>query len=191
VRKLKTRLAADVDRHRVHVRLCVPRPRRCISRPSLWDTPPNAFARDHGWRQVSWLAGRRLGPPSQGQDIPSGIHGLRLAAYSCGGSCGIASVPDAHRIPFYIPCGHHRQRCLHRAAGESRTRKVAAVCKPRSRFFSLELVAFPWRSCGQPKRSRRGNAENHAEQHLVKFAQACDVDAERSLKQFRNCVCVI
>ena len=28
-------------------------------------TPPDAFARDHDWQQVSWLAGRRLGPPSQ------------------------------------------------------------------------------------------------------------------------------
>src|SRR5712664_2762796 len=29
-------------------------------------TPPDAFAHDHDRQQVSWLAGYRLGPPSQG-----------------------------------------------------------------------------------------------------------------------------
>jgi hypothetical protein len=147
VRKLKTRLAADVDRHRVHVRLCVPHTRRCISRPSLWDTPPNAFARDHGWWQVSWLAGRRLGPPSQGQSVPSGIHGLRLAAYSCGGSYGIASIQDAHRIPFYIPCGHHRQRCLHRAAGESRTSETTRAVRCAAAHQHKQTAAAPASAC--------------------------------------------
>ena len=31
----------------------------------LRGTPPDAFARDHDRQQVSWLAGYRLGPPSQ------------------------------------------------------------------------------------------------------------------------------
>src|SRR5712691_10526116 len=39
-------------------------------RSSPWDTPPNALARDHDRWQVSWLAGRRLRPPSQGQPSP-------------------------------------------------------------------------------------------------------------------------
>jgi hypothetical protein len=55
-----------------------PRPRTCPQTPqerteerppdrsSLQDTPPKAHARDHDWRQVSWLAGQRLRPPSQG-----------------------------------------------------------------------------------------------------------------------------
>jgi len=29
------------------------------------DTPPDVFTRDNGRRQVSWLAGRRLLPPSR------------------------------------------------------------------------------------------------------------------------------
>jgi hypothetical protein len=33
-------------------------------------TPPDAFARDHCRWQVSWLAGRRFGPPSQRPDGP-------------------------------------------------------------------------------------------------------------------------
>jgi hypothetical protein len=33
-------------------------------------TPPNALAHDHDRQQVSWLAGYRLGPPSQDQPIP-------------------------------------------------------------------------------------------------------------------------
>jgi hypothetical protein len=142
----------------VHVRPCVPQPRRRLSRSSLWDTPPNAFARDHGWWQVSWLAGRRLGPPSQGQRVPSGIHGLWLAAYSCGGSCGIASVTDAYRIPFDVPCGHHRQRCLHRAAGESRTGelRLRVSCDRQLIFEAVFLfcpeTAFVRRSHSQSKK---------------------------------------
>ena len=43
-----------------------------------------------GW-QVSWLAG--LSPPITfpgTRDVPSGIYDRQLAAYSCGGSYGIA-----------------------------------------------------------------------------------------------------
>ena len=43
---------------------------RDAGRSSPWDTPPNALARDHDWWQVSWLAGRGLRPPSQGQPSP-------------------------------------------------------------------------------------------------------------------------
>jgi len=41
------------------------------------------------------------------ETVPSGFYGRRLAAYSCGGSCGIAYpslLPEyAHRIPLVIP----------------------------------------------------------------------------------------
>src|SRR6267143_2890922 len=56
------------------------------------DTPPNAFARDRYWWQVSWLAGPRFRPPSQ---APSGTQwhfGRKLAAYSCGGSRGVVTA---------------------------------------------------------------------------------------------------
>src|SRR4051812_30075134 len=45
-----------------------PRPKRQIHQLLLRhrSTPPDAFAHDHDRQQVSWLAGYRLGPPSQG-----------------------------------------------------------------------------------------------------------------------------
>src|SRR5271170_3411705 len=58
--------------------------------PALRDTPPDACVHDHDWQQVSWLAGRGLRPPSQDQSTPVVFNGHRLAAYSCGGSRGIA-----------------------------------------------------------------------------------------------------
>jgi hypothetical protein len=43
--------------------------------------------------------------------VSSGIHGRPLAAYSCGGSFGIARptncIGRTHRIPLVSPCGHH------------------------------------------------------------------------------------
>jgi hypothetical protein len=49
-------------------------------------------------RQVSWLAGHRPSPPSRVAPVAL-WHGL--AAYSCGGSCGIGTwVP--HRIPCWL-----------------------------------------------------------------------------------------
>ena len=47
---------------------------------------PRTF--DVSW-QVSWLAGRRLGPVFPGS-LPVTFAGRGLAAYSCGGSAGIA-----------------------------------------------------------------------------------------------------
>jgi len=51
-------------------------------------TPPDVLVRDHERWQVSWLADLCLAPPSQ---LPSGVIGARLTAYSCGGSRGIGS----------------------------------------------------------------------------------------------------
>ena len=50
--------------------------------------PPDVLVRDHERWQVSWLADPCLAPPSQ---LPSGVNGARLTAYSCGGSRGIGS----------------------------------------------------------------------------------------------------
>jgi hypothetical protein len=53
-------------------------------------------------RQVSWLAGRRPSPPSR--VVPVAMwHGL--AAYSCGGSCGLGTF-----APHRIPCSLSRER---------------------------------------------------------------------------------
>ena len=58
-----------------------PRPPRC--------TPPDAIARDHERWQVSWLTGRRLGPPSQG-DSP-------VAFWSYGSPLTVAGAAPALR----------------------------------------------------------------------------------------------
>ena len=63
------------------------------------DTPPNAFARDQGSWQVSWLAGRCVDHLPNDLAALSGMFGRTLAAYSCGGSRGMAPE-DAHRVPF-------------------------------------------------------------------------------------------
>jgi hypothetical protein len=91
-----------VDRHRAHVRLQVPLARHRISQSSLWDTPPKAFAYDHDRWQVSWLAGRRFKPPSQGwnpqwQSWPSARR-LQLR-----GQPRNFIHQDEHRIPFLYP----------------------------------------------------------------------------------------
>jgi len=59
----------------------------------------------HDWQQVSWLAGRHLQPPSQDQFDPSGINGRQLAAYSCGGSCGIACRNRRTAFPWLALAG--------------------------------------------------------------------------------------
>src|SRR5919198_5385731 len=62
---------------------------------------PPAGARPNQ-RQVSWLAGRRPSPPSRILPVAQ-WHGL--AAYSCGGSCGLGTV-----VPHHIPCSLSRER---------------------------------------------------------------------------------
>ena len=62
-------------------------------------TPPNTFARDQGSWQVSWLAGHCVDRLPKGLAALSGIFGRTLAAYSCGGSRGMAPE-STHRVPF-------------------------------------------------------------------------------------------
>ena len=122
-------------------------------------TPPSVFVHDHDRRQVSWLTGRRLAPPSR---LPSGLDGVRLAAYSCGGSRGIGTSPSPRSL--LIPEGNRRAesytamlRCVN-AAGPS-----ACVPKVDSRHDRPQTT--PWsegpsslrvkRECGErPCRSR-------------------------------------
>ena len=80
-------------------------------------TPPDAFARDHDRWQVSWLAGRHLGPPSQrseGLQWHSWPLARRLQLRGQLRNCGSDEpIGHAHRIPLASPCGHHQgQRCI-------------------------------------------------------------------------------
>ena len=80
---------------------------RDAGRSSRWDTPPNALARDHDWWQVSWLAGRRLRPPSQEQIGPQWLFwpsARRLQLRGQLRNCiPVIAAGDAHRIPLVIP----------------------------------------------------------------------------------------
>ena len=97
--------------------------RACIGRPVPPDARPSghpARGRFSPW-QVSWLAGRRLHPSSRGAKGPSDIGGSRLAAYSCGGSAGLAALRATHRLPSSLRragmrAGDHDGRTL-RAIG--------------------------------------------------------------------------
>ena len=73
-------------------------------------TPPGQ--RPHR-RQVSWLAARRPLPPSRVNPVASDWHGL--AAYSCGGSCGLGT----RRFRTAFPIGSH-----------VRGRRIAATKRP-------------------------------------------------------------
>ena len=68
-------------------------------------TLPDALVRDHERWQVSWLADPCLAPPSQ---LPSGVIGARLAAYSCGGSHGIGLAFRRQR-PTVFPFDPRRE----------------------------------------------------------------------------------
>ena len=68
-RKIKTQTRGERGPSPRTTTALLPAPRD-TGRSSPWDTPPNALARDHDRWQVSWLAGRRLRPPSQGQPSP-------------------------------------------------------------------------------------------------------------------------
>jgi len=49
-------------------------------------------------RQVSWLTGQCFISAFPGPIRPSGVTEMKLAAYSCGGSTGLAAR-TAHRFP--------------------------------------------------------------------------------------------
>src|SRR5580692_6613475 len=64
------------------------------------DTPPNAFARDSLLVADVLARGSLPAATFPGFCDPSGHAGRRLAAYSCGGSRGMACPQHAHRVPF-------------------------------------------------------------------------------------------
>jgi len=85
-----------------------PRPKRQMLQLLLRhrNTPPDAFALDHDWRQVSWLTGRRFRPPSQ-RPCPSPVayYGRQLSAYSCGGSRGFMHSRARTAFPWLALAG--------------------------------------------------------------------------------------
>jgi hypothetical protein len=63
--------------------------------------------------------------------------------------------------------------CIERQV--SQDERIAAVCKPRSAIDIRRCVSFLSRDGVRPALARptkRGHTENHAEQHLVKLAEA-------------------
>ena len=60
--------------------------------------------------------------------IPVALNGRRLAAYSCGGSCGFVScfAQKTHRIPLISPCGHYRARTWHSSFARVNAPSLAA-----------------------------------------------------------------
>ena len=119
-RNRQDRPAADVT---TSPRTCSwPMPRRLPRRSGQFlhqDTPPNAFARDRCWWQVSWLAGPRFRPPSQ---VPFGAQWhFRSQARRSQLRGQPRGYVQAHAPrSLLIPCGNHRgqtgSRCEKRQA---------------------------------------------------------------------------
>ena len=69
------------------------------------DTPPNAFARDRCWWQVSWLAGRRSSTAFPGSlSAPSGIS-VASSPLTVAGAAAALSPRS-----LLIPCGNHHRK---------------------------------------------------------------------------------
>jgi hypothetical protein len=120
-------------------------------------TPPGT--RPMGW-QVSWLAGQCSLPPSRAvawTDI-SGI-GQVLAAYSCGGSRGIASPRLGRRTRTTFPhrsfirrrpssqLVQPRARALSMAKAPARQRSACGICRACGIYCRRRGDALPWRRC--------------------------------------------
>jgi hypothetical protein len=82
-------------------------------------TPPDAFARDHDRQQVSWLAGCRFGPPSQGLVGPQWHLWSSAIRLQLRGQPRIYLSKQTDRIPLVSPSGHYRSRIWHRIATAS------------------------------------------------------------------------
>ena len=77
-------------------------------------TPPDAFARDHDRQQVSWLAGYRLGPPSQKPESFQWYLWSSAIRLQLRGQPRICTPICAYRIPLVSPCRHDRLQTWHR-----------------------------------------------------------------------------
>src|SRR3954447_19490008 len=84
-----------------------------------------------------------------GTTVPSGFYGRRLAAYSCGGSCGIAYpslLSDTRTaFPWLSPCGEPPFACSHRGPHESRS----AHCE-RRRLLKMRKLSIVGIGAGNP-----------------------------------------
>ena len=76
------------------------------------NTPPGAYARDHCRWQISWLAGRRLRPPSQERRVPSGLMAGDSPLTVAGAAAALPVLTSAPRS-LLIPCGNHQVKTLH------------------------------------------------------------------------------
>ncbi len=84
--------------------------------------------------------------------IPVALNGRRLAAYSCGGSCGLVSL-ETHRIPLISPCGHYRSRTWH----SSRAWVNAPCLAARVEFATVARENQELAGAKTQQRVRRGN----------------------------------
>src|SRR5262249_27992064 len=81
-------------------------PSQCRIGCAATGTPrPTALAHDPGCRQVSWLTGLHLPPPSR-DPRSQWTFGGRFAAYSCGGSRSIERLFARTAFPFDPPKGN-------------------------------------------------------------------------------------
>jgi len=95
-------------------------------------TPPDAFARDHDRQQVSWLAGYRLGPPSQKPESFQWHLWSSAIRLQLRGQPRICTPICAHRIPLVSPFGHYRSQTWHRIVLRVNRRNGLAIrdCLP-------------------------------------------------------------
>ncbi len=113
-----------------------PRPKRQTHQLLLRhrSTPPDAFAHDHDRQQVSWLAGRRLGPPSQRPESLQWYLWSSAIRLQLRGQPRICTSRCAHRIPLVSPFGHYRSQTWHRT-----------VLRVNRRSGLRSSIAFPVR----------------------------------------------
>jgi hypothetical protein len=136
-------------------------------------TPPKAFAHDHGWQQVSWLAGHGLDHLPRTRIVPVVSNGLWLAAYSCGGSCGM--VRKTHRIPLISPCGHYHRQGWHpsltRVNAAQGSEAIASLCEASGQHSD---------DAGSPSASdrRQANIDTRSRGHVHRASPLAKPDHE-------------
>src|SRR5258707_227484 len=104
-------------------------------------------------RQVSWLAGHRPSPPSR--DIPVALW-FGLAAYSCGGSCGIGTLEPKFPFLTAFPVRSHVRDRRSRPLNGPRARLVNADGIPAQRTLAFRRLS--WRRLLPHCRLRRFSA---------------------------------
>src|SRR5262249_34117395 len=128
-------------------------------------------------RQVSWLAGRRPSPPSRVAHPVAEWH--RLAAYSCGGSCGGGTgVP--HRIPSSLsrgrPVMRGSERGLTMGGGGRRRRHLT----PKAQEGPTAVHLLPAPMAPAPGQGRAGSPTG-AERSLASLSEGINVSTNFQL----------